>query len=111
MKVHFLRRAAVATAATAFAAGASMLFGGVANADAHDLHAGWGGWGGHDHGWNHHNNHGVRGDGGNGGNGGKANANCAVPVGVSAGVIGQGGDVSQCNANGGAGGNGGAGIN
>jgi hypothetical protein len=47
--------------------------------------------------------------GGNGGKGGSASANCAVPVGVSAGVIGQGGNVSQCNAVGGAGGAGGNG--
>jgi hypothetical protein len=50
------------------------------------------------------------GDGGDGGGGGKANANCAVPVGLSLGVIGQGGDVSQCNATGGAGGGGGNGV-
>ncbi|HEY1969767.1 MAG TPA: hypothetical protein VGH89_17565 [Pseudonocardia sp.] len=106
MKVHFLRRAVVASAATAFAAGASVLFGGVANAGGLD-HAGWGGWGGHDHGWHH----GTHGTGGNGGNGGAANANCAVPIGISAGIIGQGGDVSQCNATGGAGGAGGDGIN
>ncbi|HZZ51490.1 MAG TPA: hypothetical protein VFE65_31750 [Pseudonocardia sp.] len=50
------------------------------------------------------------GDAGNGGSGGKANANCGVPVGLSLGVIGQGGDVSQCNATGGAGGGGGTGV-
>lgn len=54
--------------------------------------------------------HDVHGHGGGGGNGAKANANCGVPVGVSAGVIGQGGDNKQCNANGGAGGNGGNGV-
>jgi hypothetical protein len=53
---------------------------------------------------------GVRGNGGNGGSGGGANANCLVPIGASAGVVGQGGPVSQCNAGGGAGGAGGAGI-
>ena len=47
----------------------------------------------------------------NGGNGGDANANCAVPIAVSIGLVGQGGDVSQCNATGGAGGNGGTGAN
>jgi hypothetical protein len=34
-----------------------------------------------------------------------------VPIGASAGVIGQGGDTSQCNATGGAGGDGGTGVN
>ncbi|HEY4004254.1 MAG TPA: hypothetical protein VGM60_03575 [Pseudonocardia sp.] len=52
----------------------------------------------------------TNGVGGNGGGGGKSNANCGVPVGVSAGVIGQGGDVTQCNATGGGGGNGGGGV-
>ncbi|HEY1966560.1 MAG TPA: hypothetical protein VGH89_01325 [Pseudonocardia sp.] len=50
------------------------------------------------------------GTGGNAGSGGAANANCAIPIGVSAGVIGQGGPVSQCNASGGGGGNGGGGV-
>jgi hypothetical protein len=48
--------------------------------------------------------------GGSGGNGADANANCAVPIGVSAGVVGQGGPVSQCNATGGDGGDGGTGA-
>ncbi|OZM79317.1 hypothetical protein CFP66_26580 [Pseudonocardia sp. MH-G8] len=49
--------------------------------------------------------------GGPGGSGGDANANCLIPVGVSAGLLlGQGGDVSQCNAGGGAGGAGGTGA-
>jgi hypothetical protein len=52
----------------------------------------------------------VHGDGGNGGGGGKANANCLIPIGVTAGVLGQGGDNSQCNASGGGGGNGGGGV-
>jgi hypothetical protein len=56
--------------------------------------------------WHHH----ADGDGGNGGSGGNANANCLIPVGVSAGVIGQGGDNSQCNAVAGSGGHGGNGI-
>jgi hypothetical protein len=34
-----------------------------------------------------------------------------LPIGISAGVIGQGGDNSQCNATGGAGGDGGTGSN
>ncbi|MDT7608353.1 MAG: hypothetical protein QOG96_2856 [Pseudonocardiales bacterium] len=49
--------------------------------------------------------------GGNGGNGGAANANCGVPIGISAGVVGQGGDNSQCNATGGDGADGGTGAN
>jgi hypothetical protein len=53
---------------------------------------------------------GVTGNGGSGGSGGAANANCAIPIGVTAGVIGQGGPVSQCNAGGGAGGAGGNGV-
>lgn len=53
---------------------------------------------------------GVNGVGGGGGNGGGANANCLIPVGVTAGVIGQGGPVAQCNAAGGAGGGGGNGV-
>jgi hypothetical protein len=57
-----------------------------------------------------HGHHGVDGDGGNGGNGGKANANCGVPVGVSLGLLGQGGDTKQCNAVGGSGGDGGDGV-
>ena len=54
--------------------------------------------------------HGVHGNGGSGGNGGHANANCAIPIGVSAGVIGQGGSEKQCNATGGGAGNGGGGV-
>jgi hypothetical protein len=52
----------------------------------------------------------VSGDGGNGGGGGKANSNCAVPIGLSLGILGQGGPISQCNATGGAGGAGGGGV-
>jgi hypothetical protein len=52
----------------------------------------------------------TSGDGGNGGSGGGANANCLIPVGVTAGVIGQGGDNKQCNATAGGGGNGGGGV-
>ncbi|HZZ51040.1 MAG TPA: hypothetical protein VFE65_29455 [Pseudonocardia sp.] len=50
------------------------------------------------------------GTGGGGGNGGGANANCLIPVGVTAGVIGQGGNNSQCDAVGGSGGGGGNGV-
>lgn len=53
---------------------------------------------------------GVDGHGGSGGSGGGAKSNCAIPIGVTAGVIGQGGDVSQCNATAGGGGNGGDGV-
>jgi hypothetical protein len=49
------------------------------------------------------------GTGGSGGSGGSASSQCVIPVGVSAGVIGQGGPVGQCNAGGGAGGAGGNG--
>jgi hypothetical protein len=52
----------------------------------------------------------TQGNGGHGGNGGHANANCGIPIGVSAGVIGQGGPIKQCDAGGGAGGNGGGGV-
>jgi hypothetical protein len=57
----------------------------------------------------HASSSGTGGNGGNGGNGGGASSQCAIPVGVSAGVIGQGGPVGQCNAGGGAGGAGGNG--
>lgn len=87
MQHLFIRRAAVAAA---LAASASALFGGTAFAGGHGQH---------------------NDIGGSGGDGGKANANCAVPIGVSAGVVGQGDDVSQCNATGGDGGHGGTGAN
>jgi hypothetical protein len=73
-------------------------------------HDSWGGWGGQDAGWSHPDADHTHGVGGNGGSGGQSNANCLIPVGVSAGVIGQGGPASQCNAVGGGGGNGGAGV-
>jgi hypothetical protein len=57
--------------------------------------------------WGHND---VDGVGGNGGSGGPSNANCGVPVAITAGVIGQGGDVAQCNSAGGNGGNAGDGI-
>jgi hypothetical protein len=49
--------------------------------------------------------------GGNGGGGGETKVNCVLPIGLSLGLIGQGGDNSQCNATGGAGGGGGTGAN
>jgi len=76
----------VAAAAAAIAACASAMFGGTAFAG--DDH-GWAGWG--------ENN--VGGASGNGGNG---TTKCGVPVDVTAGAIGQGGDVSQCKASDGA---------
>jgi hypothetical protein len=48
--------------------------------------------------------------GGPGGSGGPANSQCLIPIGISIGILGQGGDVSQCNATGGAGGTGGTGA-
>jgi hypothetical protein len=83
------------------AAMAGTAFAGCDHESSHDSgshDASWGSDGSHDN------------VGGNGGNGGAANANCAVPIGVSAGVVGQGGDNSQCNATGGAGGDGGTGA-
>jgi hypothetical protein len=75
------QRAAVAAAAGALATAG---FGGVAFAGGE------------------HNN-----IGGQGGSGGNSDTRCAVPIGLSGAVIGQSGDVSQCNANAGHGGNGG----
>jgi hypothetical protein len=48
--------------------------------------------------------------GGPGGPGGAANSQCLIPIGISLGILGEGGDVSQCNANGGVGGTGGPGA-
>ncbi|HEY2202963.1 MAG TPA: hypothetical protein VGH99_00610 [Pseudonocardia sp.] len=90
MKQNLVQRAAVGVAAAALAVGASALFGGTAFAGGHGQH---------------------NDIGGSGGNGGHANANCLVPIGASAGVVGQGGPVSQCNATGGAAGDGGTGAN
>jgi hypothetical protein len=89
----FGRKAAVA--AVAFATVGSTLFGGVALAGGH------GGHGGHN-GYDDASN-----TGGPGGGGGDATAKCFLPIGISLGILGQGGDVSQCNATGGAGGAGG----
>jgi len=84
------QRATVAVAAAALAVGASALLGGTAFAGSHG----------------EHNN-----SGGAGGSGGTANSNCLIPIGVSAGVIGQGGPISQCDATSGGGGDGGTGAN
>ncbi|HTF47726.1 MAG TPA: hypothetical protein VK735_09785 [Pseudonocardia sp.] len=51
----------------------------------------------------------YEGNGGDGGAGGEAKSNCVVPLGLSAGVMGQGGPVSQCQTNAGHGGDGGGG--
>lgn len=49
-------------------------------------------------------------EGGNGGRGGSTSAKCLVPVGLSAGAVASsGGEVDQCNSEGGNGGEGGAG--
>jgi hypothetical protein len=103
------RKVAVSATVLVLGVGGSAVFAGTAlaggcgcNSESHSHH-----W--YHSGWGHHYTHYTHGKGGNGGNGGSANANCAVPVGVSAGVIGQGGSVSQCNAVGGAGGAGGNG--
>lgn len=102
------RSAIVAASTVVLATGGSALFAGTAF--AHD-DCGCNDDGGHHHSHHHgHHHKGVRGEGGQGGNGGGANANCLIPVGVSAGVVGQGGDNSQCNASAGAGGSGGNGV-
>ena len=108
MANNLWRRTAVIVAATA---GASALFAGVALADepgdddaaytyAHDS-------------WRyaHDDAHAQHHDaGGVGGTGGRANATCAAPLGVSAGVFGQGDPVDECNVQSGAGGKGGNGV-
>ena len=115
----FGQKALLGAATLVLGAGGSAVFTGTAFAgedhgcgceDGGGKHDSWGGWGGKDAGWSHPDADHTRGVGGNGGSGGGSDTNCAVPVGVSAGVIGQGGDVSQCNTVGGAGGNGGAGV-
>jgi hypothetical protein len=86
----FGRKAAVA--AVAFATVGSTLFGGAAL-------AGGNGHNGYDDASN---------TGGPGGGGGDASTTCFLPIGISLGaLLGQGGDVSQCNATGGEGGAGG----
>jgi hypothetical protein len=110
MMIKRIGRTALVTASAAvLAAGGSALFGGTAFAHGDDDCGCHGEHHGH-HRSHHHNNHGVRGEGGEGGTGGNSNANCVIPVGVSAGIIGQGGDTTQCNATGGAGGEGGGGV-
>lgn len=97
------RGVAVAITALALATGGSAAFAGTAFAS--------------DNCCNHHGHRGIDGDhndyyrenGGDGGKGGNANANCVVPLGVSAGVMGQGGNNSQCNSSAGNGGHGGDG--
>jgi hypothetical protein len=100
MNRNWGRKAGFATKVVVAGAAASALLGGVAMATCDE------------HGDGGHGDHGsYSASGGNGGNGGNANANCAVPVGVSVGLVGQGGDNSQCNATGGGGGDGGTGAN
>jgi len=100
----------VAAVATVLAAGGTVALAGIALADDHnDCHCNSRGHDGHD---------GYRGSrdvdyydssGGDGANGGNSNANCAAPLGVSAGLLGQGAPVSQCNSTSGDGGTGGDG--
>jgi len=73
------RKAAVGATIVALGIAGSGVFGGLAIADgAHD------------------------GDlGGGGGNGGDAGAKCVLPLGLSLGLIGDGGDQNACNADGG----------
>jgi hypothetical protein len=103
------QRVAVTVAAVALAAGGTIAIAGTAFADDHGCdRCSHGGHDGHDGDSGRHIDY-YRSNGGNGGDGGKSNANCAVPLGVSAGVIGQGGPVSQCNSNSGSGGDAGNG--
>jgi len=89
MSNRYARKAVVAFAIVALGAAGPALIGGTAFAGGHG----------------HHDS-----TGGDGGGGGDANANCLIPIGVSVGVLGQGDDVSQCNAVGGDGGDGGDGA-
>ncbi|HEX4247758.1 MAG TPA: hypothetical protein VH008_07810 [Pseudonocardia sp.] len=99
MNRNWGRKAGFVTTVVAVGTAVSALLGGVAMAACDDH-----GDGGHEHGS-------YSASGGNGGNGADANANCAVPIGASVGLLGQGGDNSQCNATGGGGGDGGTGAN
>ena len=90
MTRKFGSRAAVATAVLTLGAAGSALFGGTAFAGGHGTHDN---------------------AGGGGGNGGNTYVNCVLPIGLPLGLLGQGGDNSQCNATGGAGGGGGTGAN
>jgi len=98
------RGVAVAVTALALATGGSAAFAGTAFAHEHNSH----GDDGNDGIDGDHNDY-YRSNSDEGANGGDANANCAVPLGVSAGVMGQGGPVSQCNSSSGNGGDGGDG--
>jgi len=102
VKRSFMRQAAVAVSATALAVGTSTLFGGVALAAGHNHHS-------HDHNGPTYDAGSENDYGGRGGAGGMGRSNCLLPLGVSAGVIGQGGEDSQCNAGGGNAGAGGSG--
>jgi len=96
------RRITVGIAAVVLSLGASTLVGGVALASGHNHHD-------HDHNGPSYDAGKDNDLGGHGGGGGQSRANCAVPLGVSAGVIGQGGNDTQCNSRGGNGGAGGSG--
>jgi len=96
------RRATAGIAAALLATAASTLFGGAALASGHNHHR-------HDHNGPTYDAGNKNDFGGRGGGGGQARANCAVPLGLSAGVIGQGGNDSQCNSQGGNAGAGGSG--
>jgi hypothetical protein len=84
MKQTLARRVPMALGVCVLSVGGSVLLGGTAFAATNNI-------------------------GGAGGAGGTASAKCGVPVGLSGAVLGQSGNVSQCNATGGAGGAGGAG--
>ncbi|HZZ51041.1 MAG TPA: hypothetical protein VFE65_29460 [Pseudonocardia sp.] len=114
--MHMLTRKAVVAATTlVLGVGGSALITGTTYAGAKHDDCGCNSSSSHEHSAPVHHvtwsNDGTRGTGGNGGSGGNSNANCAVPIGASVGLLGQGGDNKQCNATAGAGGNGGSGIN
>jgi hypothetical protein len=93
-----LGRTALATAATAvLLTGSAGLFAGTALATDNDGH-------------HHRHHHGTEGEAGTGGTGGNAASNCLIPLGISAGIVGQGGSNTQCDAHAGQGGEGGDGI-
>lgn len=77
------RKAGVAAATVVLGAACAAMFGGTAFAGGHGDHTG------------------------QGGDGGGSRAACLVPVGVSAGIVGQGQNVDNCNSRGGDGGAGG----
>jgi hypothetical protein len=115
MRAKLGRRASIAAAIMFIAAGGSVAFAGTALAGGDGC--GCDGPPSHHSHYEGHHGHGGGSDGqhdnrgGSGGNGGDANVNCVAPVGVSLGLVGQGGDVSQCNAVGGDGSDGGTGAN